>query len=168
MSFVAMNFASLDFVIRQCEEHLDTTSTRSTEIESYFVQYLLIRICAEYETRIATLVHRRCSRTKDLHLRSFAQQTAQYICQRFSISDIATVLGRFGADYRRTFHGQVMNGIAHVAWDNIYTNRQAVAHKTGTQMSFGDLKRDYKDSLTVLDALVSALTLRPREIKDLR
>jgi hypothetical protein len=61
-----------------------------------------------------------------------------------------------------------MTGIAHVAWDNIYTNRQAVAHKTGTQMSFGDLKKDYKDSLVVLDALVVALSLRPREIRDLR
>ena len=141
---------------------------RSTEIESYFVQYLLVRICAEYETRVTTLVHRRCSRTRDRHLKAFAQQTAQYVCQRFSISDIAKILDRFGSDYRHTFHGQVMTGIAHVAWDNIYTNRQAVAHKTGTQMSFGDLKKDYKDSLVVLDALVVALSLRPREIRDLR
>lgn len=76
-------------------------------------------------------------------------------------------LGRFGIDYKQAFHGQVTSGMAHVAWDNIYTNRQAVAHKTGTQMSFGDLKRDYKDSLVVLDALVSALSLKPREMRDL-
>ena len=119
---------------------------RSTEIESYFVQYLLVRICAEYETRVTTLVHRRCSRTTDPHLKSFAQQTATYVCQRFSIGDIAKVLGRFGVDYKQAFHGQVMSGMAHVAWDNIYTNRQAVAHKTGTQMSLGDLKKDYGDS----------------------
>jgi hypothetical protein len=162
-----MKCSSLDFVMRRCEEHLDTTGMRSTEIESYFVQYLLVRICAEYETRITTLVHRRCSRTKDRHLKSFAQQTAEYICQRFSISDIAKILGRFGSDYKQAFHGQVMSGMAHVAWDNIYTNRQAVAHKTGTQMSFGDLKKDYTDSLVVLDALVSALSLKPREVRDL-
>ena len=60
-----------------------------------------------------------------------------------------------------------MSGIAHVAWDNIYTNRQAVAHKTGTQMSLGDLKQNYKDSLRVLDALVSTLSLKPREVRDL-
>jgi hypothetical protein len=61
-----------------------------------------------------------------------------------------------------------MSGVSHVAWDNIYTNRQAVAHKTGPQMSFGDLKNDYRDSLVVLDSLVSALGLRPREIRDLK
>ena len=151
-----MTFASLDFVMQRCEEHLDNTNMRSTEIESYFVQYLLVRICAEYETRVTTLVHRRCSRTTDPHLKSFAQQTATYVCQRFSIGDIAKVLGRFGVDYKQAFHGQVMSGMAHVAWDNIYTNRQAVAHKTGTQMSLGDLKKDYGDSLVVLVPLCCA------------
>lgn len=154
--------------MRRCEEHLDATSTRSTEIENYFVQYLLIRICAEYEARVTTLVHRRCSRTRDIHLRAFSQKTAEHICQRFSISDIANILARFGVDYRQAFHGQVMSGMAHVAWNNIYTNRQAVAHKTGTQMSFGDLKQDYQGSLLVLDALASALKLTPWEIRDLK
>src|ERR1035438_8056524 len=123
-----MTFASLDFVIQRCEEHLDTANMRSTEIEHYFVEYLLIRICAEYEIRLKTLVHRRCARTTDLHLKAFAQQTVEYICKRFSIGDLAKVLGRFGNDYRSSFHAQVMSGQAHVAWDNIYTNRQAVAH----------------------------------------
>jgi hypothetical protein len=162
-----MTFASLEFVIRRCEEHLDTTQMRNTEIESYFVQYLLVRICAEYETRVTTLVRRRCSRSRDKHLKAFAQQTAEYVCRHFSISDIGKVLARFGSDYRTAFQGQVNTGMAHVAWNNIYNNRQAVAHKMGTQMSFGDLKKDYADSLVVLDALVSALSLRPREIRDL-
>jgi hypothetical protein len=163
-----MKFASLEFVIRRCEEHLDATGTRSTEIESYFVQYLLIRICAEYEARVTTLVHRRCSRPRDIHLRTFAQQTAQYICKRFDISDIKKILSRFGKDYTQMFHDTVMGGSAHVAWDNIYTNRQAVAHKTGTQMSFGDLKKNYQESLVVLDALVGALSLNTRETRDLK
>lgn len=163
-----MRFSSLDFAIKRCEQHLDGTKTRSTEIDTYLVQYLLVRICAEYEIRITTLVHRRCSRTKDPHLKSFAQRMAEYVCQRFSISDIAKVLKRFGDDYKLAFHTQVMSSMAHIAWDNIYTNRQAVAHKTGTQMSFGDLKDNYRDSLLVLDALVAALSLKRREIRDLK
>jgi hypothetical protein len=163
-----MNFSNLEFVIKRCEEHLDITGMRSTEIESYFVQYLLVRICAEYETRIATLVHRRCARIADIHVKSFSQKTAEYICKRFDIGDIAKILGRFGDDYRKQFHGQVMSGTAHVSWNNIYTNRQAVAHKAGAQMSFSDLKKDYQDSLLVLDAIVTALTLSPTEISDLK
>jgi len=162
-----MTFASVDSLIQRCEQHLDATNTRNTEIESVMVQHLLIRICAEYEKRIVALFHRRCSRTTDLHLRAFAQKSAQYVCQRFDISDITKNLGRFGDDYKKTFHGQVMTGVAHIAWDNIYTNRVAVAHGTGAQMTFGDLKQAYSDSLTVLDALMSALCLTPSEIVDL-
>lgn len=51
-----MQFRQLDFHLQKCEQHLDSTKTRNTEIESYFVQYLLTRICAEYEARIAILV----------------------------------------------------------------------------------------------------------------
>jgi hypothetical protein len=159
-----MTFSSLDFVIKRCEEHLDKTGTRSTEIENYFVQYLLVRICAEYEVRVTALVHRRCSRTKDRYLRAFAQKTAEYVCKRFDIGDIKQILGRFGDDYKDAFQGLVVNQRPHVAWDNIYANRQAVAHKAGTPMSLDDLKRDYGDSLKVLDALADALSLRPREL----
>jgi len=35
-------------------------------------------------------------------------------------------------------------------------------------MSFMDLKRDYADSLLVLDAIVNALSLRAREVRDLK
>jgi hypothetical protein len=138
---------------------------RNTDIENYFVQFLLIRICAEYEARVTALVHRRCSRPKDSHLKAFAQQMAQYVCKRFDISDIGKVLARFGDDYRKAFNGQAMSGTAHVSWDNIYSNRQSVAHEAGTQMSLGDLKINYADSLAVLDALAVALELRPGELR---
>jgi hypothetical protein len=163
-----MKFGTLDSAIKRCEEHLDKTATRNTEIENYFVQYLLIRICAEYENRVKALFHRRCSRTADAQLKSFAQQTAVYICKRFSIRDITSMLGKFGSDYKHNFHSQVMSGVAHLAWDNIYTNRRAVAHEAGTQMSFGDLKTAYSDSLRVLDALVNALSLNATEIHDFK
>jgi hypothetical protein len=103
---------------------------------------------------------------------SFAQKTAKYICKRFDIKDINQILEKFGNDYKQAFDSQVMSGNSasiapHIAWNNIYTNRHAVAHQIGMQMSFGDLKANYKDSLVVLDALVSALNLTQAEIVDL-
>jgi hypothetical protein len=165
--YPVMKFSSLEFDMQLCEDHLDKTNMRSTEIENYFVEYLLVRICAEYEARIVSLVHRRCSRTRDPHLKSFAQQNAKYACRRFSTGEIAGILGKFGGDYKQVFQNEVVTGMARIAWDNIYANRQGVAHRSGAQMSFGDLKRDYRDSLSVLDALVSALKLKPKEIRDL-
>jgi len=162
-----MQFTQLDFHIQKCTEHLDATKTHNTEVESYFVQYLLTRICAEYETRIAILIQRRCSRMTDLHVKRFLQRSAKEVARNFNLGDLKGVLGRFGDDYKQIFHDSVMNTPAHVAWDNIYNNRQAVAHSSGAQMSFGDLKQNYQQSLLVLDALVSALCLKPKETKDL-
>ena len=163
-----MQFSQLDFHLQKCKEHLDATKMHNTEIESYFVQYLLTRICAEYETRIAILVQRRCSRMRDLHVKRFVKRSAKEATKYFNIGDLKGILGRFGDDYKVAFHNSVMNTPAHIAWNNIYSNRQAVAHGSGAQMSFGDLTTDYQESLVVLDELVSALNLRPREIRDLR
>jgi hypothetical protein len=160
-----MQFGRLDLYIMMCEQHLDATNARNTEIESYLVQFLLTRICAEYETRIAALVERRCSRMKDLHVRSFTKRTAKDACRRFDISEIKGILGLFGEDYKQGFHDRVINTSAHTAWDNIYANRKAVAHGGGAQMSFPDLRTNYTESLAVLDALVVVLGLKPREIR---
>lgn len=163
-----MTFAKLDRLIAECEQHLREKGVGGTEIESYFVQFLLTRICAEYETRIALLVHRRCSRMRDAHVKQFAARSAKDASKYFGIGDLKGILGRFGDDYKTTFHDLVIGKPSHASWDNIYTNRHAVAHGSGAQMSFGDLKKDYTNSLLVLDALVTALNLRPRETRDLK
>jgi hypothetical protein len=163
-----MTFSRLDGLITRCEQHLDTTGAKGTEVEQYFVQYLLICICAEYETRIASLVQRRCSRHSDAHLTSFAQGAAKYFCKRYKITEIADWLGRFGAGYKATFLGHVMSGRTHVAWTNIYSNRHAFAHEAGSPMSLGDLKSDYAESQLVLDALVVTLGMTADEIKDFK
>ena len=139
---------------------------RSTEIENYLVQYLLVRIWAGYEERVSALVHRRCSRIADVHVKAFSQKHATF--KRFTIHDITQTLAKFGDDYKDTFHTAVMGGLAHVAWDNMHTNRQAVAHSSPIPMTFSELKQSYTDSLVVLDQLVSALTLSTTEIHDFK
>lgn len=163
-----MQMGILDTYLENCERHLDTANARNTEVESYLVQYLLARICAECEARIVALVQRRCSRMRDIHVRNFTERAAKDACRSFSIGEIKGILGRFGVDYKKVFNDRIVNTPAHVAWDNIYNNRQAVAHGAGAQMSFADLRVNFEQSLDVLDALVAALDLRLREIRDLR
>jgi len=165
-----MTFRNLDFVIKRCEEHLDSANMRGTEIENYFVQYLLVRIWAEYEARITALLNRRCTRITDSHLKAFIRDAAKKSFRKFSIREIGDILDRFGSDYSKAFNDSAMKSTPqqmapHIAWDNIYTNRNAVAHQAGAQMSLGDLKKNYAASLAVLDALVIALELRPAEMR---
>lgn len=164
-----MRFGQIDDEIRLCEEHLNATGAWNTIIENYLVRYLVVRICAEYETRIRMLVQRRCLRTNDPHLLSFAQWGATVATKNFNVGDIAGMLGKFGTDYQRAFNNAVINNNSHRAWDSIYTNRITVAHGNGAvMMTLGDLKTAYKDSLIVIDELVKALCLRPKDIAGLK
>jgi hypothetical protein len=164
-----MRFGQLEYEIRQCEQHLDNTGTRNTEAENYLVRYLLVRICAEYETRIRTLVQRRCSRTNDPHLLSFANWGAEVAAKNFDIGDINGILKKFGEDYKKAFSDAVINKDCHRAWDSIYNNRLTVAHGNGAvMMTIDNLKTAYNDSLIVIDELVKALCLRPKDIKGLK
>jgi hypothetical protein len=130
---------------------------------------MLVRICAEYETRLATLVQRRCSRTNDQYLLRFAQKAAKSATRNFNVGDISGVLGLFGEDYKKAFSDAVLKTKAETAWNNIYTNRHTVAHGNGTvMMTFPDLKRDYADSVVVINEVVTALCLRQKDIKGLR
>ena len=163
-----MTFGQLDYEIAQCEKHMDTTKTRTTEIENYLVGYLLVRICSEYESRIRMLVQKRCGRSRDGHLKKFVHKGAKETTNRFKISDLSGMLGYFGEDYKKAFSDAVTEQPANAAWDNIYNNRHLVAHGNGNlQMTFADLKRDYATSLIVLDEIAKALCLRPNELKGL-
>jgi len=164
-----MRFSQLDEEIKLCERHLETTGTRNTQIENYIVRYLLVRVCAEYETRIKTLVQRRCTRVNDAHILSFTNRGAELAARNFNIGDITGVLGMFGEDYKAAFKQAVHSQTCHAAWDNIYNNRHTVAHGDGSvMMTFNDLKRDYANSLVVIEEIVKALCLRPKDIAGLK
>lgn len=164
-----MRFSSIDALIKSAESHLDSTGSHETEVEAYLVQYLLVRVWAEYETRITAMVRIRCQRTRDAHIREFATTSAGKVCRRIAISDIKGILARFGGNYKTSFEEVLgSNTTTQTAWDNLHINRNAVAHNNGSvQMSFSDLKRDYNNSLNVLEALRSALCLRSGEIGNL-
>ena len=161
-----MKFGRLDNQMQVCKEHLDTTATWATEVEFFLVQYLLIRICAEWESRIPVMFERRCSRITDPHLKQFATTSAQYFSKRFEIKSIGRTLDRFGADYKKGFNDTVVTTNSYKAWESLYSNRMAVAHHAGVQMTFADLIRAYNDCLPVLDAIVASLGLTADEIRD--
>lgn len=162
-----MRFGQIDSQIAKCEEHLTLTGTSGPEIEFYLTQYLLVRIVAEYETRIKLLIQRRCSRGNDDHIKAFVQSSARVVTRDFGIGEIKGHLGRFGDDYAKTFRDLIDQQLETV-WNNIYINRHAVAHGTGIQMSLRDLKEHYQKSVAVIDAVVTALVMKPSELQNLK
>lgn len=161
-----MRFTRIENVIGTCTEHLEATDGYHTEVESYLVQYLLVLIVSEYESRIKELFGRRCARSVDPRVSAFMNQRGAQLITRFGIGEISGSLRWFGDDYKQHFQN-ACDGRTRTAWENIYTNRHLVAHDSGVQMTFGDLRAIYEESLLVLDAIVAALELRPDEVADL-
>jgi RiboL-PSP-HEPN len=163
---MAMRYLALDAQFEKCEQHLKDTLTANTEVEFYLSQFLLVRVCAEFESRIKLLIERRCARTNDTYIKRFVQKSARRVWRDFKISDIKGNLEHFGQDYAESFR-QLIDAPLEASWNNVYTNRHAVAHGAGTQMSLRELKETYRKSQDVLEAVVLALALRPRELKNL-
>lgn len=123
-----------------------------------------MRIVAEYEARIKLLIRLRCSRGNDDYVKAFVQSSAKVVTRDFGIGDIKGHLKRFGEDYAKTFRDLIDQPLEQ-AWNNVYTNRHAVAHDTGIQMSLRDLKEHYEKTRAVIDAVVTAPAMKPRELK---
>lgn len=164
-----MQCGRIEQQITLCENHLASLAIKNPEVEHFLVQYLLIRVCAEFEEKIVAMFAIRCSRGKDGHVKSFAKSRIPKALSQFNIGDIAGVLGLFGQDYKNEFQSMMDQSNIHcIAWNNLYTNRTAVAHGSGAQMTIAELRKYYTDGSCVLDALASVLGLKPHELRSLR
>lgn len=163
-----MRFGQIDAEIAKCEEHLRATGTANTEVEFYLAQYLLVRLVAEYELRIKTLIQRRCARgSLDAYVKAYFQNTGWGMTRQFKIGDITGYLRKFGDDYAKTF-ADLVDAQLEQEWLNLYTNRHAVAHSTGAQVTLHDLKQHYQKTRAVVDAVVAALVMRPYDLRGLK
>jgi hypothetical protein len=162
-----MRFITLDAQIAQCEEHLRATGMANSEVEFYFTQFLLVRICAEFETRINRIFEIRCARSNDLYVRSFYQKSARTLVKKYKLTDIYGYVRKFGAEYETAFRILVDQELE-TEWEKLYTNRHGVAHATGVQLTLLELKETYFKCKEVLEAIAMALELRPAELRNVR
>lgn len=136
--------------INACEEHLQLTNSFSTEIEAYFVQYLLIVICAECERYFVEIANQRISLLGNKHISNYFDATSNRMLQSIHFSQISGFLGYFGDDLKQYFSNSVDEKIKSY-WSDIITNRNAVAHGTKTvQLTFNELKEKYQTCSVIL------------------
>lgn len=133
-----------------CNDHLDASGARGTEIEQIFVGYLLTIIHSEFEQAIVGAVKARCDVAADERLTAFMQWAADRLVRKIAISDLTGVLSRFHDQCHDNFANLIINTVHHLAYDSIVSNRQLVAHAAGTNMTIAELEVAYGDSLAVL------------------
>ena len=148
-----MKLAQVDRAIEICEEHLDATGSRGTEVEAFLTRYLLILICASFEEEIERIVIKRLSESKDPHIESFAKSALNAVFRSLKTSEIAGLLNRFSPDYKEEFHGRVAGTRAETFFNNIVLGRHFTAHSLGSNVTLGELVSFYEEGHTILDVV---------------
>lgn len=103
-----MKLADVEAAIKLCEEHLKSTDTKGTEIESILTKYLLVHICGAYETEIKNMVTLRAARTGDREVESFVKNTIKTF-RSLKIEEIKGNLGRFSDGCKSIFDSKIKN-----------------------------------------------------------
>jgi hypothetical protein len=152
-----MKLANVDAAIKRCEEHLNSTGTKGSEIESILTKYLLVYICGAYETEIKNMITLRAARTGDKEVESFVKNTVKAF-RSLKIDDIkGSLLGRFSDGCKSIFDSKIHNTEAEIRYSNIITNRHLVAHGSEINITFDELVTSYQMAGNVLAAIKEAL-----------
>lgn len=149
-----MKLAQVDRAIETCEEHLQRTNSRGTEIEAFLTRYLLILICASFEEEIEAIVIRRLSTSKDPHVEAFAKSALDAVFRSLKTSEIAGLLNRFSPGYKEKFHDRLRGTKAETFFNNIVAGRHYTAHSLGANVTLRELVEFYEEGHTVLDAVL--------------
>jgi len=155
-----MRLPRIDDAIERCRAHLDLSAARSTAIESFLVQHLLVLICASFELEVERLIDDRVGRSADPEVREFARSCVSQIFRNPQIGEISGLLGRFGDLPKSAFKSRVNGTRAETFFSSIVSNRHQVAHSLGPNLTLAELETAYAEAHSVLDAVRAALEPR--------
>ncbi len=151
-----MKYHNIDTIIKTCENHILTTNTGGTEIESVITKYLLIYICGVYEIEIKKMLVERAARAKDQEITSFITNVTKTF-RNLKIRDIKGILKYFSDSYKQTFASKIDNTEAEARYSNIVQNRHSIAHGIDINITLLELVESYNKADAVLDAIKEAL-----------
>lgn len=161
-----MSLPRVEFVLEVSRNHLDSTSSRNTEIDSILAAYACSVIYAALEKRIVEVIAERAGGhvPTDPNVRSFARVAARRLTRSILVSELSGLASHFGEqckdDFRRGCEDKAV-----ASWDAIIRNRHRVAHheETGPEqvslssLTFSDVEIHYGECLSILEAFEAAL-----------
>lgn len=133
-------FDNLTRVIEVSKDHLDTTATSGTEIESFIVGYLLTVVHAEFEQAVKRAVSERCQAAGDPLIGNFGALAAKRLVRSIKISDLSGILGHFDANCKKTFQTSIQNARSASYYSNLESSRQAIAHEATSNATMSDVQ----------------------------
>ncbi|HIH8983296.1 TPA: HEPN domain-containing protein [Serratia marcescens] len=138
--------------VETCEGHLDASSSWNTEIESFLTQHILIVMCAEIQQEIYSILESRAHVSGDLELKDFAVASGKRILRSVGKKDLANFVGLFGSRAKGYLNDNIEDHEV-TLYNNAVTKRHDVAHNSGTNITF----RELKDILRSADKLIAEI-----------
>ncbi|MFT3850516.1 MAG: hypothetical protein QM739_18120 [Propionivibrio sp.] len=143
-------------VLEDCEKHLHDNKAFGSEIESYLTQYLLIVLCADIQQEIYKITDSRALAAGDVAISTYISAASKRILRSVSKEEIGKYVGMFGDKPKSRMNSLISDSDVTV-YGNAINNRHEVAHKSGTQVTFGELKDAVKAADNILFAVAESL-----------
>lgn len=143
-------------VIEDCEAIVTNSEVMGSPIESYLVQHALVVLCAEMQQEIYKIVRHRAAQANDKQIANFVCNAAQRVLRSVGKSELAGFMGCFGQDEKEKFN-QFMEDATVTKYNNAVNNRHDVAHSSGVQVTFPELKEAVAAASGILQAMEDSL-----------
>ena len=143
-------------IIEDCEVVVSSPEVNGSPIESYLVQHALVVLCAEIQQEIYEIVRVRAAQADDQQLANFVSNAAQRVLRSVGKSELAGFVGHFGREEQARFN-QLVNDAEVTKYNNAVNNRHDVAHRSGVQVTFSELKDAVSAASNILQALASSI-----------
>lgn len=143
-------------IIEDCESFVSNPELMGSPIESYLVQHALVVLCAEIQQNIYEIVRARVAQTDDQQLANFVSNVAQRVLRSVGKSELAGFVGHFGQQEKKKFNELVDEAVV-TKYNNAVNNRHDIAHRSGVQVTFSELKEAVSAASSILQALASSI-----------
>ena len=143
-------------IISECEKVTENSILSNTPIESYIVQHALVVLCAEIQQEIYSIVRHRTQLLNDQQMARFINEVASRVLRSVEKGELAGFAKNFGLEEKDKFNRLVDDKIV-TTYNNAVSNRHNIAHKTGVQVTFTELKNAVSAAQEVLGAFSKAI-----------
>lgn len=145
--------------VDSCRQHLDTTETWGSEIESFLTQHILVIMCAEIQQEFYSVLELRAneSSTSDSELTNFVLTTGKKVLRSIGKGEVAGFVGYFGDDAKRYLNDNVDEREV-TLYNNAVSNRHDVAHSSGSNITLREIDDILQAAINFINLVEKAIS----------
>lgn len=142
----------------ECDQHLSSTNSQDTPIESYLTQHVLVLLCAEMQIEMYKIVEEKARTIENANIEAYINTSVRRILRSVRKDEIATLVGMFGTICKETLNANI-DDVEVTRYNNAVKDRHGIAHNVGTDVSFEETAVAIISAEKLLQAVKIALAI---------